>query len=153
MSKDLRYQKSSRSRGIFPSFIHELFSHIWLGSNQMQLRFLESQKNCISACCCGWMKGTIYVFSLSCVSFDVFSAQKILDNAKCDTNSDSEYCLELKHSLTRKKKGPLHFWLWLVLHALMLILNLAFHLLNLFDFPNKYLLKTFVPIRFTSFYI
>lgn len=65
MSKDLCYQKSSLvwgGWGIFPSFIQELFCHIWLGSNQMQLRFLEGQKNCISACCCGWMKGTIYVF-------------------------------------------------------------------------------------------
>lgn len=65
MSKDLCYQKSSivwGGWGIFPSFIHELFCHIWLGSNQMQLRFLEGQKNCIGACCCGWMKGTIYVF-------------------------------------------------------------------------------------------
>lgn len=75
MSKHLCYQKSSLVWGIFPSFIHELFCHIWLGSNQMQLRFLEGQKKCISACCCGWMKGTI-CFSLSCVSFGVFSAKK-----------------------------------------------------------------------------
>lgn len=75
----MSYQKSSLvwgGWGNFPSFIHELFCHIWLGSNRMQLRFLEGQKNCISACCYDWMKGTIYVFSLSCVSFGVFSAQK-----------------------------------------------------------------------------
>ncbi len=43
----MSYQKSSLvwgGWGIFPSFIHELFCHIWLGSNRMQLRFLEGQK-------------------------------------------------------------------------------------------------------------
>lgn len=73
------------------------------------------------------------------------------------------YCniKELKHNTGKKKKDKKtqtpnvhYYWLWLVLHALMLILNLAFHLLHLFDFPNKYLLKTFVPMRFTlSFHL